>query len=115
MVERAKLLVDDLLCGYLVRQCLQGFPIALRLLLARYLTHLSKVLQIVHWGISTDIVHRSGFLKTEPTIIHKILSQLDKQDTPITVKTFRTPPLNESIQPALIDDFVIQREFDFGA
>lgn len=65
MVESAKLLVDDVLGDYPVRQWVLSFPIALRLLLARYPTHLSKVLQIVHRAISTDIVHRSGYLKKQ--------------------------------------------------
>ena len=52
---------------------------------------------------------------TEPHIIAKILKHLDKNGSPITANTCRAPPLNESIQPALLDDFVIQRDFDFGA
>lgn len=52
---------------------------------------------------------------TEAAIVQKILTHLDKQDSPITANSCRAPPLNESMQPALLEDFVIQRDFDFGA
>ena len=42
-----------------------SLPIPLRLLLARYAKELSKVLQIIHRAISTDISHRSGYLKKQ--------------------------------------------------
>lgn len=48
MAESAKLLVDDVLQGYPVRQWVLSLPIPLRLLLARYPEHLSKVMQIIH-------------------------------------------------------------------
>lgn len=63
MVESAKLLVDDALHGYAVRQWVLSLPIPLRLLLARYPKHLSKVTQIIHRSIATDIIHRAGFLQ----------------------------------------------------
>ena len=65
MAESAKLLVDDVLQGYPVRQWVLSLPIPLRLLLARYPKELSKVLQIIHRAISTDISHRSGYLKKQ--------------------------------------------------
>lgn len=52
---------------------------------------------------------------TEAAIIQKILTHLDKQDSPITANSCRAPPLNESMQLTRLDDFVIQRDFDFGA
>lgn len=52
MAESAELLVDDVLNGYPVRQWVLSLPIPLRLLLARYPQHLSKVMQIIHCGIS---------------------------------------------------------------
>ncbi len=65
MAESAKLLVDDVLQGYPVRQWVLSLTIPLRLLLARYPKELSKVLQIIHCAISTDIIHRSGYLKKQ--------------------------------------------------
>ena len=65
MAESAKLLVDDVLQGYPVRQWVLSLPIPLRLLLARYPKQLSKVMQIVHRAISTDIIHRAGYLKKQ--------------------------------------------------
>lgn len=60
MAESAKLLVDDVLQGYPV-----SLPIPLRLLLARYPKELSKVMQIIHRAISTDIINRAGYLKKQ--------------------------------------------------
>lgn len=65
MAESAKLLVDDVLHGYPVRQWVLSLPIPLRLLLARYPKELSKVMQIIHRSISTDIIHRAGYLKKQ--------------------------------------------------
>lgn len=65
MAESAALLVDDVLHGYPVRQWVLSLPIPLRLLLARYPKELSKALQIIHRAISTDIIHRSGYLKKQ--------------------------------------------------
>ena len=65
MTESAKLLVDDVLNGYPIRQWVLSLPIPLRLLLARYPKELSKVLQIIYRAISTDIIHRSGHLKKQ--------------------------------------------------
>ena len=65
MAESAKLLVDDVLHGYPVRQWVLSLPIPLRLLLARYPKHLSKVMQIIHRAIATDIIHRAGYLKKQ--------------------------------------------------
>jgi hypothetical protein len=52
---------------------------------------------------------------TEAAIIKKIVTHLNKQDSPITANSCKAPLLNESMQPALLDDFVIQGDFDFGA
>jgi hypothetical protein len=61
MAESAALLVDDVLRGYPVRQWVLSLPIPLRLLLARYPSELSKVMQIIHRGISTHIVNKAEF------------------------------------------------------
>jgi hypothetical protein len=44
-----------------VRQWVLSLPIPLRLLLARYPSELSKVMQIIHRAISTHIVNKAGF------------------------------------------------------
>jgi len=49
------------------------------------------------------------------TIIHNILSYLDKQGSPITGNNTRAPPLEALKQTIMFDDFIIQRDFDFGA
>jgi hypothetical protein len=61
MAESVKLLVDNVLGGYPIRQWVLSLPIPLRLLLARYPKELSKVMQIIHRAISTGIVHKAGF------------------------------------------------------
>ena len=48
-----------------MRQWVLSLPIPLRLLLARYPKELSKVMQIIHRTISTDIIHRAGYLKKQ--------------------------------------------------
>lgn len=65
MAETAKLLVDDVLNGYPVRQWVLSIPIPLRLLLAKYPKELRKVMQIIHRSIFTDITHRAGYLKKQ--------------------------------------------------
>ena len=65
MTESAKLLVDDVLHGYPVRQWVLSLPIPLRLLLARYPKYLSNIMQIIHRAIATDIIHRAGYLKKQ--------------------------------------------------
>jgi|TARA_R110001606_G_scaffold387952_1_gene552990 hypothetical protein len=62
MAESAKLLVDDLLQGDLVRQWVLSLPIPLHLLLAKYPKHLSKIMQIIHLAITTDVIHQSKCL-----------------------------------------------------
>ncbi|MGK0411707.1 MAG: hypothetical protein ACJASB_003919 [Shewanella psychromarinicola] len=52
---------------------------------------------------------------TEPAIIHKILSYLDKQGSPITANNTRAPPLYTEYQTAMFDDFATQRDFNFNA
>ena len=42
-----------------------SLPIPLRLLFARYPKELSKVMQIIHRAISTDIINRAGYLKKQ--------------------------------------------------
>jgi hypothetical protein len=61
MAESVALLVDDVLRGYPVRQWVLSLPIPLRLLLARYPSELSKVMQIIHRAISTHIINKAGF------------------------------------------------------
>lgn len=65
MAESAKLLVDDVLGGHPIRQWVLSLPIPLRLLLARYPKHLSKIMQIIHRAIATDIIHRAEHLKKQ--------------------------------------------------
>lgn len=65
MAESAKLLVDDVLHGYPVRQWVLSLSIPLRLLLARYPKYLSNIMQIIHRAIATDIIHRAGYLKKQ--------------------------------------------------
>ena len=65
MAESAKLLVDDVLHGYPVRQWVLSLPIPLRLLLARHPKHLSKVMQIIHRAIAADIILQAGYLKKQ--------------------------------------------------
>lgn len=52
---------------------------------------------------------------TEVDVIEKILKHLDKQDPPIIANTCRAPPLIESKQLIPVNDYEIQRDFDFGA
>ena len=61
MAESAALLEDDVLLGYSIRQWVLSLLILLRLLLARYPSELSKVMQIIHRAISTHIVNKAGF------------------------------------------------------
>jgi ribosomal protein S27E len=65
MAEGAALLVNDVLQGYLIRQWVLSLPIPLRLLLARYPSELSKVMQIIHRAISTHIVNKAGFINKQ--------------------------------------------------
>ncbi|WP_181901543.1 transposase zinc-binding domain-containing protein [Thalassotalea euphylliae] len=66
MAESAKLLVDDVLGGYPIRQWVLSLPIPLRLLLARYPKELSKVMQIIHRAISTGIMQKLAFQIKKP-------------------------------------------------
>jgi hypothetical protein len=52
---------------------------------------------------------------TQPAIIHKILLYLDKQGSPINGNDTRAPPVEALEQTAMVDDFIIQKDFDFGA
>ena len=65
MAESAKLLVDDVLQGYPVRQWVLSLPVPLRLLFARYPKELSKVMQIIHRATSTDTINRAGYIKNK--------------------------------------------------
>ena len=53
--------------------------------------------------------------KTDPVVIYRILMHLDKLDSPITANTCRAPPIFKPVQTSVIDDYTIQRDFDFGA
>lgn len=44
-----------------------------------------------------------------------MLMHLDKLDSPITANTCRAPPVLEPVRISDIDDFTIQRDFDWGA
>ncbi|MFT6087943.1 MAG: hypothetical protein ACI9UD_003131 [Glaciecola sp.] len=82
MAKSAALVVDDVLKGYPIRQWVLSLPIPLRLLLARYPSELSKVMEIIHRAISTHIVSRAGFsnkqAKTEAvTLIQRFGSALN--------------------------------------
>ncbi|OFI36176.1 hypothetical protein BFC17_08600 [Alteromonas lipolytica] len=52
---------------------------------------------------------------TAPATIQKILTHLDEQDSAITANSCRAPPLIGLTQITTIDDYVIQRDFNFGA
>ena len=52
---------------------------------------------------------------TQPNIIHKILAYLDKQGSPFTANSTRAPPLENSEPKTIVDDYTIQKDFDFGA
>ena len=52
---------------------------------------------------------------TEPAIIHKILSYLDKHGSSITANSARAPPFEAVEQTTVFDDCTFQRDFDFGA
>ena len=52
---------------------------------------------------------------TQPAIINKVLMHLDKNDFPTTANTCRAPSLFESTQTTVVDDYTIQRDFNFGA
>jgi len=52
---------------------------------------------------------------TEPAIIHKILSYLDKHASSIKANSTRAPPFEALEQTTVFDDFTFQRDFDFGA
>jgi hypothetical protein len=51
---------------------------------------------------------------TQPDIIHKILSYLDKQGSPITGNNTRAPQVAALEQTVMFDDSTIQRDFDFA-
>lgn len=52
---------------------------------------------------------------TDPAVIYRILMHLDKLDSPITANTCRAPPVLKPLQTSVMDDYTIQRDFDFGA
>ena len=59
----------------------------------------------------------SGFLDielTDPTVINKILSYLDKQSVSIARKEPHTPPLPAPPRIEVLSDYTIQRDFGFA-
>ena len=82
--------------------------------------HVQRLKRVFNIDITICEVCESNNVKIiaciiETDIIAKILMHLDKNRSPITANACRAPPLNEYIQPARLNDFVIQRDFDFGA
>jgi len=75
----------------------------LRLLLARYPSELSKVMQIIHRAISTHVVNKVAFP-----------AHLDKK-YPTSKQTPLLPPLRAPPEERYANDFKIQRDFNFGA
>jgi hypothetical protein len=43
-----------------------------------------------------------------------MLLYLDKQGSPITRNNTRAPPVEALEKTAMVDDFIIHRDFDFG-
>ena len=64
-------------------------------------------------------IHRRRVTKrcciTEPGVIHKILAYLDKQTLPGAKNDPLIPPLRAPPDDATCSDYIIQRDFDFGA
>ena len=52
---------------------------------------------------------------TAPDIIAKIVRHVDKQDNAFTHNSSRAAPLKASLSATIIDDYAVQRDFDFGA
>lgn len=65
MVETAALLVDDVLPHKPIRQWVLSFPFPIRFLLANNPSVMTSVLDIVIRAISTHLIHKAGFKKTE--------------------------------------------------
>ncbi len=65
MVETAALLVDDVLLHKPIRQWLLSFPYPLRFLLANSPQVVSSLLSIVNRVISTHLIKKAGFNKTQ--------------------------------------------------
>ena len=52
---------------------------------------------------------------TDPAVIHKILAHLDKQTLLEATNDSLMPPLRAPPATASFSDYIIQRDFDFGA
>ncbi len=65
MAETAALLVDDVIPHKPIRQWVLSFPYPLRFLLASNPQVVTKVLGIVNRAISTHLIKKAGFKKTE--------------------------------------------------
>ena len=52
---------------------------------------------------------------TDASVINKILSYLDKQNLPEADNDSLMPPLRAPPATASFSDYIIQRDFDFGA
>ena len=75
MVETAALLVDDVLPHKPIRQWVLSFPFPLRFLLANNPSVMTSVLNIVIRAISTHLIHKAGFKKTEAQTVAVTLIQ----------------------------------------
>ncbi|WP_246261117.1 transposase [Alteromonas ponticola] len=87
---------------------------------ARSMSWAQRLKRVFNIGITICEACESNNVKiiaciTQPAIINKILMHLDKNSFPITANTCRAPPLFESAQTTVVDDYTIQQDFDFGA
>jgi len=65
MADSAALLVDEILPEQPIRQWVLSFPFQLRFLFASYPEIMGKVLGIVNRVLSTHLIHKAGFTRTE--------------------------------------------------
>jgi len=65
MADSAALLVDEILPEQPIRQWVLSFPFQLRFLFASYPEIMGKVLGIVNRVLSTHLLHKAGFIRTE--------------------------------------------------
>ena len=65
MADSAALLVDEILPEQPIRQWVLSFPFQLRFLFASYPEIMGKVLGIVNRVLSTHLIHKAGFTRTD--------------------------------------------------
>ena len=57
----------------------------------------------------------SDMVELVHAISQRIARYLEKQGSPITANNSRAPPVEALEQTAMVDDFIIQKDLDFGA